>query len=283
MLSSYAKFQQLPLSLQRAGDLWLYRGGVGAFAHRHDELEVNLCVGGHAYYLVGERRYRLSRRSLLWLFPAQNHLLFEASPDFAMWIGVWKPALIEAVCRADSSRELMQSQPAQTWLASVQADDTSRLESLFALVQSTDDDDHFNAGLSFVLMECYRAYGRSEVSVVGRAVHPCVEEAARILRDNATDVPALARQVGLSPNRLSRLFRSQIGVTITEFRNKMAIERFEKLYDGSGLSLTQAAIEAGFGCYTQFHRVFRAQYGFNPAQHRERLRASFEGESDLPQ
>ena len=274
MLSSPPQFQQLHLSAERDGGLWLHRGTTGACHHRHDELEINLCVSGHAHYLVGERRFHLSRRSLLWLFPAQNHLLLDASPDFAMWVVVWKPTLLEAVCRAETSRELKQFQPAQTWFSPVRSDDAARLESLFALVRATEGDDHFNAGLSFALMECQRASDRSEESIAGRVVHPCVEEAARLLRDDALDVPTLARRVGLSPNRLSRLFREQIGVTMTEFRTKMALERFTRIYDGRGCSLTQAAIEAGFGSYAQFHRAFVRQNDCNPAQFREQLRTS---------
>ena len=134
-----------------------------------------------------------------------------------------------------------------------------------------------NAGLSYALMEAYGARARSSESTGGRAVHPCVQEAAQILRDEALDVPTLANRIGLSPNRLSRLFRAQIGASVTEFRARMALERFAQIYDGRSLSLTDAAVEAGFGSYAQFHRAFSAQFGCNPATYRERLRSEGEG------
>lgn len=272
-LVSYSpKFEKLQLEPQRGGGLWLRRGGGGVY-HRHAELEVNLCVAGHAHYLVGERRFHLSRQSLLWLFPAQNHLLLDCSPDFAMWIVVWKPGLIEATCYQATSRELAQMAPAQSWFAQLAPGVAAGLELLYQNLSHAASDDHFNAGLGYALMESHTAYQRAGQAAGGRAVHPCVENAARILRDESLDLPALAHRVGLSPHRLSRLFRAQIGATVTEFRTKMALERFAFLYDGQSLSITQCAIEAGFGSYAQFHRAFVAQHGCAPAQHRRRLRA----------
>ena len=269
LVSSRPHFDKLRLDAARAGGVWLHRGNGGVF-HRHAELEINLCIAGHAYYLVSGQRLHLSRRSLLWLFPAQNHVLFDASPDFAMWIAVWKPELIAAT--ADASRELEQQQPGETWFSQLQPEDATRLEALFGQLSQALDDDHFNAGLSYALMEAHHARARSSETIGGRAVHPCVQEAAQILRDESLDVPTLANRVGLSPNRLSRLFRAQIGASITEFRTRMALERFAQIYDGRSLSLTDAAIEAGFGSYAGFHRAFSAHYGYSPARHREKVR-----------
>lgn len=273
LLPSLAIQEQLAIASERDGNVWRHRGSSGARWHRHAELEVNLCVAGHAQYLIGERRFALSRRSLLWLFPAQNHLLIETSPDFEMWIVVWKPGLIRAICRGESSQSLKGQTPDKTWIARLQNGDTTRLERAFENVAQLSDLDHFNAGLGFLLMECHAVWRSGDEVLAGRAVHPCVENAARILRDEALDVPQLAHRIGLSPGRLSRLFRAQIGVSVSQFRTQMALERFVRLYDGRNFSLTQAAIEAGFGSYAQFHRVFVAQQGCSPAQYRAHLRA----------
>ena len=272
MMSSRPILQQLQLAPERDGHLWRHHGKGSGIFHRHEELEVNLCLSGHAHYLVGERKFRLARRSLLWLFPSQNHFLLETSPDFEMWICVWKPRLLEASCRQSASAQLKQSAPEKTWIRRLRGEDAARLEALFEAVSAHANSDHFNAGLGYALMECHAAHQCADEAIGGRAVHPCVESAARILRDEAPTLPELSRRVGLSPARLSRLFGAQIGVSVSGFRAKMALERFAKLYDGRNLSLTDAAIEAGFGSYAQFHRVFLAHHGCTPAQHRARLR-----------
>ena len=70
-----------------------------------------------------------------------------------------------------------------------------------------------------------------------------------------------------------------------------AVERFETSYagvvylinlaifleiygDGRGVKMTSAALDAGFGSYPQFHRVFRERMGCAPAEHARRLRGA---------
>ena len=70
----------------------------------------------------------------------------------------------------------------------------------------------------------------------------------------------------MSPSHLSRIFTAQTGVSISRFRNLQRLQRFLELY-GSGRRTTAlaAALEAGFGSYAQFHRVFREQTGRSPS------------------
>ena len=100
------------------------------------------------------------------------------------------------------------------------------------------------------------------------------ERAARLLRDEADPLPLdqVAARVGLSASRLSRLFHQQTGVTLVDFRNRQRIQRFLRLYGrGRRVSISQAALDAGFGSYPQFHRVFKQQMGCSPADYRRRL------------
>jgi transcriptional regulator GlxA family with amidase domain len=101
-----------------------------------------------------------------------------------------------------------------------------------------------------------------------------VAHCLRALREARASLPELARASGLSPAHLSKLFAAQIGVSVSEFRNRVGVERFIELYgDGTRLTLTAAALDAGFGSYPQFHRVFSEQMGYTPAEHRRRVHA----------
>ena len=58
------------------------------------------------------------------------------------------------------------------------------------------------------------------------------------------------------------------GQTLLQFRNRCRLDRFFELYgDGSRRKMVDAALDAGFGSYPQFHRVFRAQIGCAPAEY----------------
>lgn len=263
--------EQLLLAPDSLGGVWFHRSKGRVQPHRHVELEANLVTSGHATYLVDEQRFRLNRRTLIWLFPAQNHLLIDQSADFTMWIAVWKPSLIERSCQEESTKDLTRAAPSQTWISRLESEDAAPLESLWARVCGVSSSDHLNAGLGFLLLESWAAQTRGARGEAGRAVHPAIERAARMLRDESLDVPELSRRVGLSSSRLSRLFRAQIGKSLPEFRAQMALERFFKNFDAHA-SLHQSAEHAGFGSYAQFHRVFTARMGYSPAKYRAGLR-----------
>ena len=90
---------------------------------------------------------------------------------------------------------------------------------------------------------------------------------SRLRADPSTgDLATLARSAGLSPSHLSRLFKAQTGVSITQFRNQQRLRRFQELYGrGRRTTALAAALGAGFGSYAQFHRVFRELTGRNPS------------------
>jgi AraC-like DNA-binding protein len=83
---------------------------------------------------------------------------------------------------------------------------------------------------------------------------------------DAGDLATLARAASLSPAHLSRIFKQQTGVSISRFRNQQRLQRFLRLYGGGRRTTAlAAALEAGFGSYAQFHRVFREQTGRSPS------------------
>jgi transcriptional regulator GlxA family with amidase domain len=78
-------------------------------------------------------------------------------------------------------------------------------------------------------------------------------------------LPELAALTRTSEAHLSKIFSTQVGVSITEFRNRVRLQRFFELYgDGRRITLLAAALDAGFGSYAQFHRVFREHMGHAP-------------------
>lgn len=241
-------------------------------AHHHDELEVNLVLRGWAEYLVGGRRARLTRSALAWLLPTQPHRLIDQSADLRMWIGVFRPILVRNLGRDGAG-------PPERWLRAVPADATirlvdehaGRLGGLFAQLAEPDTAaSRHRAGLTWLLSECWDVYCRARSLPEGVHLHPAVERAARWLHDHAAepeadDLAALADACGVSRPWLSTLFSEQIGVSITDFRNRQRLRRFrEHLADRRCRSATDAAYAAGFGSYTQCFRVVRNLTGQSP-------------------
>jgi AraC-like DNA-binding protein len=71
----------------------------------------------------------------------------------------------------------------------------------------------------------------------------------------------------MTPKSFAKQFRAQIGVSVVGYRNRVRIERFLGLVDLGGGNLLAAALDAGFGSYAQFHRVFRRLLGVTPKEY----------------
>jgi len=238
--------------------------------HRHEALEANLITGGHGAYLIGERRYRLQRGSVLFLFPDQEHLLLESSRDFTMWIAVFDRRLARELSAA--APLLRARDPGGVMLRSVDQSAYRALDAVAAdIAQAEGDPLRCTAGLRWWALACWRACERAD-DEPGISLHPSVARAVFALqRDAGCDLPALAERTGLSASRLSRLFAEQIGQSVTAFRNRVRVERFLEHYgDGHRRTMLDAALEAGFGSYAQFNRVFHAQMGMSAAEYRRR-------------
>ena len=77
----------------------------------------------------------------------------------------------------------------------------------------------------------------------------------------------LARELGVSAGYLSRAFKREVGVSLVEYRNQLRVRRFLCAVDRERPNLLRAALEAGFGSYAQFHRVYRRLFGTTPREH----------------
>ncbi|HEX2731134.1 MAG TPA: helix-turn-helix domain-containing protein [Polyangiaceae bacterium] len=82
--------------------------------------------------------------------------------------------------------------------------------------------------------------------------------------DPTLNCDELAKQFQISSGRLARTFKREAKSSIVDYRNDLRLARFLERVDSQAGNLLQAALDAGFGSYAQFHRVFRARFGRTP-------------------
>ena len=270
------------------GRLWRHvNAGQSVSPHRHAELEVNFVVRGQAIYLLDDRTYELGRNSVAWLFPRQDHVLLRQSPDFMMWILIVRPEWVVRLCREPSNSVLNATDPPGAFCRRVTEEAGGRLRALSGEVSGARPDTDFGqAGLGYALLAFWEAYSMAgpETAGPGSPVHPAVEKAARLIRagEEPESLEQLARQLGLSETRLGMLFRRQTGMALVEFRNRQRLERFLRLRAREpGRSLAALALDAGFGSYAQFYRLFVRWMGCPPGQY-GRQSPAHEPPADVP-
>jgi AraC-like DNA-binding protein len=93
---------------------------------------------------------------------------------------------------------------------------------------------------------------------------------AMLAKDPAMGGKQIAARLDISLSRLARVFKSEMGMSLVEYRNRLRLDRFGVLLDRGRTNLLEAALAAGFGSYAQFHRVFRALRHMTPREYLQR-------------
>lgn len=250
--------QDLKLGKEYDGLLYLaesIRNLPKLMTHHHVELELNLVVKGTITYVVEGKSYTFHPRTLLWLFPEQEHQQVDRSDDAQNFVVVFKPTLIARSCRTEAYAGLKRTRNEHDGvLNTLLKPDSFDLvyKTLDSLMQGSldadllnseagfgaksgfsfahGDPDGLNAGLHHLLLLSWRIQRTGNALGEGVTLHPSVERAIKTLSsgDWPHDLARLARKCGVSESHLSRLFRQQIGVSLSRYRNSLRLSRFWK-------------------------------------------------------
>ena len=91
----------------------------------------------------------------------------------------------------------------------------------------------------------------------------------------------------MSEGYLSRSFGRHLGVSFVEHRARSRLAHFLALVQGGNRNLLDAALAAGFGSYSQFHRVFTRISGVRPRDYltggRHHLQLFVAGDRNRPE
>lgn len=79
-------------------------------------------------------------------------------------------------------------------------------------------------------------------------------------------VKTVADIVGLTPNYISTLFKTNLGITIYEYLTFVRIEAAKNMLFEGSLNITQIAETCGFSSIYSFSRAFRRVTGLGPSQ-----------------
>ena len=267
--------EQISIPDGTIGKLWFSDSPRLDYFHRHDELECNIICRGRGSYLLENQRIDLEARTIAWLFPGQEHLMLDTSHDFALWILVIRPSYLQQSCTDPASQILLQRQPKGLFLRHIDPLAFDRLENICHNVLASQNKlALFNAALGYLLHTCWDTYQQGSVHALGQNIHPAINQIAKYLvaGQGPDDLQTLSQLANMAPATISRLFKRETAVSLTTYRNRCRLKRFLAAY-GSGFTQTMfdAALDAGFGSYAQFYRVFSQIMGQTPAQYRRQV------------
>jgi len=268
----YQRF--LPDEKRSAGHVWKFSWEHGGRRprHFHDEPELNLIVAGTARFGIGDSTVEASAGELL-AFPAgQDHALLESSPDLYLFaIGV-SPKLSAEVLGAERHNAAV---PAHVRLPA------HELKQLVARAGAVVD----RVGVQQQTAELWEHVAwlrQRHATRLGSSLHVLTRRALALLADEPQlERDALAKAARGSPYALSRYFHKNLGTTLVQYRARLRLLRMIRSFDEGERDLKDAASGAGFGSYSQCHRVFHAELGCSPraffgSSVRERMQNAYE-------
>ncbi len=253
-------FQPFPMAGTARAQIWRHQWCYHRPRHFHAEPELNLITSGTGTFGVGDAVLPIRAGDLLFFKPGQDHELIEASADFYLYAFALEPALSQAVLGAGSTAAL--AGPLSLALP------PASFAALEALCSDAADERLLDGEqrVCRIWREAHalRTRGGGMHVVTRRALAPLLD-LPTLRRDQ------LAAFTGGHPAELSRHFHRDLGLRLTEYRARVRMLRFIRAVDGGARSMVDAAQAAGFGSYSQCHRVFQRTLGCSP-------RAFFGGE-----
>ncbi len=250
-----ALYQPFPIATKARAQIWRHVPATRKPRHFHAEPEFNLIAGGTAAFGMGDKVLNVAAGDLLWWPPGQDHVLLEASLDFDLFvIGV----------KAEFSSRVL----SRTIYHKAAGPIVSRLEpadlgefnaSCIAAQSPTSDAAVIEHQLGELWHRAHALRRRTQDlhSVTRRALN-ALYESPKLAR---SEIAQLAR---VYPTEVSRCFHDDMGMTLSAFRSRVRLVRFIEAVDAGAENLLAAALEAGFGSYSQCHRVFQRTLGCTP-------------------
>lgn len=244
-------WQPFPMPARRRAQAWRYHPAFRRPAHFHDEPEINIVVRGTATFVVGNRRVPLSAGGLVWYPPGVDHFLDDASEDLELYVVGFRPELLAAFARQHGT-VLSFARP----LASVDEQTLRACVETFGGAPASKDDGAVEQQLLALLASLG---GVRSVSTLGHRAVALLVETPTLSRDD------LVRRLASNRGDVSRRFRSDQGMSLTEYKNRLqTLQLLARLTAGQG-NLMRAALEAGFGSYSRCHQVIRSLLGCAPS------------------
>lgn len=112
----------------------------------------------------------------------------------------------------------------------------------------------------------YRTRNTEQLRVLGEALAFIREHC-----DEDLSLETVARVCHKNSSTLRKLFREQLGMTFSDYINRLRVERAMELLRDPRKSLAEIAVEVGFYDQSHFGKVFRQISGYTPALYRKKI------------
>ena len=105
-------------------------------------------------------------------------------------------------------------------------------------------------------------------SVISKSITMCIEYIYNHIHDRIT-IEDLAEHTDLSPSYLSRLFKKELGIAVSDYIREKKIDKAQNLLKYSDFSLVEIANYLSFSSQSHFIQTFEKLVGMTPKKYRD--------------
>lgn len=248
-------YQPFPRQGSGRGQIWRFAPQYRRPRHFHAEPELNLVCAGHGAFATGDRVIAVGAGDLVWWPAGIDHELVETSAHFDLFVVGLTPEFSERVL----GRGSLAIAPGKVHCPP--GDTFSRLHAACVVPVHELEPGALEQRVAELWREAHAAH------TIATRLHPLARRSLlRVVADLELTRADLARGLGTHPSEVSRHFRRELGLTLTEYRTRLRLMRFIHAADAPGATLAAAAYAGGFGSYSQCHRAFHALFGCSPRE-----------------
>jgi len=246
--------------------------------HTHNQVEINYLLSGRATYVFNAQAIDVRDGDFIFFWGAIPHQITKVEPD-TRFACIYVP--LEMFMFSPLSAEL---KAAILGGGFIRVDERLEMDRIL-LTQVRAEllvNDSLLAELNYnhIELRLRRADATGWTNSLvptksGRATntksHRKVVEMTRFISDNAESgitAADVAKAVALHPKYAMSLFRTSLGMTITQYLVRRRLVTAQKLLVSSEKSAAVVAYESGFGSISRFYEAFHQQVGISPREFR---------------
>lgn len=147
----------------------------------------------------------------------------------------------------------------------------SRLTDILHMSYYTRKEPILHNVLDLLLMSCFVEMGYIRTQEEKNSASRYVNHAILYIKRNASRcfyIGDVARDVGLHPSYLQRLFKEETGSSIVAYTNECRVENAKRMLRNSYYSVIDISVENGFNSRQHFARCFKEITGMTPGEYR---------------
>ncbi len=277
-VADYFHVPELPVAV------WAMQRQQAMALHRHEFAELTIVTGGAASHLTAEGRYPIGAGDVFFVQPEQPHGFADPrglSLVNVLFLPARLPETPQELRRMSGWQALFESEPryrdAQGFAGHLRLP-PAELERVATLAREleTESKTYARGGAALVealftqlVVRLARCYG-AHASPAGRRLL-AVQKAIRHIEEHHADtveLDDLARKAGMSLSTFKRAFKEVTGTSPIDYLLQTRLARACHLLRETDMTVTEAALAAGFNDGNYFARQFRKRLGATPSEWR---------------